>query len=158
MCNIPGQAHTVDSHVYSFCGQLFPFHTSHRQGYLKKTRQLIKKESTRTQITKDCFISLHWIKLNIILSYICVVIYWEILHGLRIKTNLRTSFLYTKLKMAGVCCRMKGLYKPAKQGKTVENIHHYEKKKRRELINKHLLCIPITVDEKAGVCSPCVPV
>ena len=39
--------------------------------------------------------------------------------------------------MAGVCCRMKGLYKPAKQGKTVENIHHYEKKKRRELINKH---------------------
>ena len=105
MCNIPGQAHSVDSQVYSFCGQLFTFHTFHRQCYLKKTRQLIKKESTRTQITKDCFISLHWIKLNIILSYICVVIYWEILHGLRIKTNLRKfKAVFNMLSSRWPCC------------------------------------------------------
>ena len=53
MCNIPGQAHTVDSHFYSFCGQLFPFHASHRQGYKNKTRRLIKKENTPRTSNKE---------------------------------------------------------------------------------------------------------
>ena len=42
MCNIPGQAHTVDSHFYSFCGQLFPFHST-GNAYKNRTRRLIKK-------------------------------------------------------------------------------------------------------------------
>ena len=52
MCNIPGQAHTVDSHFYSFC-QLFPFHASHRQCYKNKTRRLIKKENTPRTNNKE---------------------------------------------------------------------------------------------------------
>ena len=78
------------------------------------------------------------IKINIILSYICVVIYWERMHGLRIKTNLRKSFLYTKLKMAGVCCWMKGIYKPAKHGKNSRELitHITKKRKKPYRINK----------------------
>jgi len=43
------------------------------------------------------------------------------MHGLRIKTNLRKSFLYTKLKMAGICCWMKGITNLLNREKTVEN-------------------------------------
>ena len=57
MCNIPGHANMVDFNFYSFCDQLFPFHTS-TDNAIKKTRQLIKKK-TPAQITKDCFIFLH---------------------------------------------------------------------------------------------------
>jgi len=47
MCNIPGHANMVDFNFYSFCGQLFPFHTS-TDNAIKKNKTAYKKQNTRT--------------------------------------------------------------------------------------------------------------